>query len=1735
MAVPQTNPIYGPLNTAEPDQEAQFNVSPIIAPHEEPMSVDTSTRSVAPVSSPETVEKRTFKVKYGLDEILKKTKDEIFQDLTQGDEPKLREQAAAEVDKRKAAGLENLLKQTIEKKGSVLSPEETAGLTTIVMGMSENTNPDTVFEEAYGKQFVATLDRTAAAKPDSVLNDAKQKFPEETAAIMNDHSSLVTKREIISTYLEDVEDELKHQGWLGWGYDQAKYLIPGYTDVQLRGAAPKTGVFAGVGLGENLDRQRIELLRLPANQLQEELRKIVEPMRKGMLGGNPTIAADFLRSMQGMSTDDVVIKNVTLPLDIAGLGAGKAAVRGLKRVLITKSDEQILKDTKQAAEDMAKASGDPGVSKSTMEAAAGDLEQSAVTRSTANFVGDVHGMSDPTKRALDALSDGFRTDLQDIRSRPGRYGQDIVNRIEEQSNTIVGSVLDVAQKISKVERLPEVMSNETAVRLIIDGMKDTYRGLKNTVIDTSRPYRENIAGNWFVDFHLGNADGTYFTQRSVAENFIDFHGLKSAEVVPGTAGAKTKASKAVANIERQIAFAEEGVRKIEARVKANTYSTPEKAARDQETLQFLKEEAIPSYKAKLAPAKAQKATVEQQGLGYYVKITKPINETDDIVRDVIAQTTNTKIPENTISAFFNAWGGKYRTPEETLSKAERANRLIATYTPSEIFEVLAKNAPTINKIATAKPARFSKGRQKWEEFQRVLENGQELWDAQSKQKGYFFKSPGELEEAYMSWFKRMPDQDEIAAYFEFKRGMEIDRVFRNIAEHRNQTRLGAETHKVISSDPTGKAIPTPEFSAMTQKKIGGSSGNVAIIGEKYGFEKVRNLGDMSVKDKEAFQELIDSGEWKYLKLYNTDLRPFKGYGNIGDNKIQYVLAKTTETRDLDWNHIPRRGGGHVEYEHPYYIKQAKIKNDDISHDNWYEGDTTIMPMQVHGMARDVAKKLDTVRKYLADKNETAAREFSNKNLHLEWDTVQSWFKGEKLPTGEWRGARLSLNEPIQVVQRNKAIVDVDNSLATRYKNFRNGNKEGNPARQNRVEFSEERDAFDVFTLEDKGTARNPLYNIIQAEKVDPITSLNRGLTRIAKSNFMDDYKTMSVEHWLQQAKNFLNASESEIRHSPFYWYREAKFLPGVDPYVKARLEAAKAHIDQLIQQPSETASKLHILSQKLSDAAYDKLGANSVLTPEWDLAKLRDPFAFIRSVVYHAKMGLWNIPQFIVQAGNYSNILGIAGPKYATPGTLGAQLHFWSRANSSPEIVNFLDKMASKMYIPGTARWKPGEFKEAFEEFKKTGFGNVGGEYAALDDPMNQKVVSTAGQTFLDSSTFFVRNGERNSRYGAWYTAFKEFRDIKPTGRITEADRADILQRADLLNINMSRASSSALHTGAMSIPTQFYTYQIRLTELMAGSRLTKEEKARLFLTNSLLYGIPMGAGVSGVPFSGYFREKMMEHGYVVGDNFFSSAAMEGLLTAIGAVVSGKGDPQAGTWYDFPERLGTKGFEFLGGINRSDKTWLDVVGGPAWSLIKGTAEQSDGFLRVMGNLVRDDGDLFQPVPEDFIDPLKEISSVNSAFRALAAFHTGRWISKKEAWLADTTPFQAVFAGVVGFKDQRINDIQTMRNSLSHQKDYEKYVEKQFQQEFRRAVIASQDGNEELANKFFTRAKVLLTIGGYPEDQISSVVNRASQDNKSILDKVTFDFYRKRPTEQKDIGLDALQRSERVKAKQRGEE
>jgi len=154
---------------------------------------------------------------------------------------------------------------------------------------------------------------------------------------------------------------------------------------------------------------------------------------------------------------------------------------------------------------------------------------------------------------------------------------------------------------------------------------------------------------------------------------------------------------------------------------------------------------------------------------------------------------------------------------------------------------------------------------------------------------------------------------------------------------------------------------------------------------------------------------------------------------------------------------------------------------------------------------------------------------------------------------------------------------------------------------------------------------------------------------------------------------------------------------------------------------------------------------------------------------------------------------------------------------------------------------------------------------------------------------------------------------------------------------------------------------------------------------------------------------------------------------------------------DHAPRLGTKGFEFLGQATNPDKGFLDMAGGPIYSIAKETWKASDGLMYAMGSMLRGDGEVFPMVMEDVADVAKEVSSFNAGYRVYAAMNFGRWVNKKDAYLTDASTGQALFSAIFGVKDVTINDINIMSNSIKQQADYEKIVEEQFRQEFRRGL------------------------------------------------------------------------------------
>ncbi len=479
-------------------------------------------------------------------------------------------------------------------------------------------------------------------------------------------------------------------------------------------------------------------------------------------------------------------------------------------------------------------------------------------------------------------------------------------------------------------------------------------------------------------------------------------------------------------------------------------------------------------------------------------------------------------------------------------------------------------------------------------------------------------------------------------------------------------------------------------------------------------------------------------------------------------------------------------------------------------------------------------------------------------------------------------------------------------------------------------------------------------------------------------------------------------------------------------------------------------------------------------------------------------MGLFSIPQILVQGQTYTNILGIAGPTRAMQGTTAALMWQFTRRNASEAFINALDKHATKF------GWGDGQFIAARKDAMDTGFLNVGREYSMIDDPMSNKMFKTAWGKFLDFGAWPFTEGERNVRAGAWFTAWKEYAEASGKTVMNNTDKLKILDRASLLNGNMNRASNALYQRGWGAFPTQFFTYTIRQAELMWGKRLTPIEKGRLLITNAMMYGIPVGLGITGLP-SDVIRQNMIQNGYTPGQNqvesFFTEGAMSQLIASM-----------TGTYYNVGERA-TPVYDLLYG----DKPTWEMVMGASGSTLASVFESFNPFYQRVMSTFRGDPGGFNIMAEHYAQIAKEAGSFNNTWRSYVAATTGRLITKKGETLSGKMDlFSSILMGSTGLQPQEATDMYLMSAAAKAEKETQQWAEKRFIEEFHRGLEAYDNKDLSNGNAFMANAFAYSDMFAPDEDKPAWMA-RAAKGWETIIDRTKESFGTKHvPPQLKDV-------------------
>lgn len=1675
-------------------------------------SIDTGSYST-PVT-PEVAADRAFKAHFGLGTVLDKGYEDIYSTIVNGGEKDIRREAASSLDEKNARARQQLIMQLANKR--VSAEEFNAAMDPEVPG-NKPVDPESVIERGWGHAYMSTLDiANSYMDNNTILSSAKQDFPNIVEQKVQAGADIASKRAYLATLAQDTKAKIDNQSWAGWGLDLGLTFVGPYNQYMMRGNTPGTGYLEGGGLlGSNLDAQTNELLLMPFDQFKQKAKDIVDNLN----AHNPQLAMRFIDAAFGQSSGERFLANMFTPLDIAMIPGVTSLGRGLVRKM------GVLNDSTKAVKDMVEANAS---TQAEMLNAAGNPKEAAIKQTASNIVEGLKGTSmDPIKRVLQPVTTNMRVDLDTAKSNPGRFGQEIVNRMSESAEKDIDNLQTVVSTALKPDRLADVVMAEAQVRKLEQGMRDNYRGPSSKLIDIEGPFRENVTNTRWYNYLIGREDGSLFRSREQAANDAKLNGL-ILEATPHD----------LPNMYQRI-----------LEMKADLKAGPSMDADTAELNRFAEMPkqlaALEREHADLAKrgpggytiVEAQGPTIDQQGLGFYIRQTAPLNENMRAVWDTMGQIEGSKLP----ASWVNATVGWLRTPEDTLSQIENMQRKIATHGPAVLLQFAKESAKDVEKL----PGKF------WKDWERTVDFARKAIDPKDGQPGYFFEHPQELEDFYQMVFKRLPEMPEIEAYFTFKRNNEIDRVFREISMFRNKARIGVEQHRFYHLDDQGNRVYTDFVDGIIQKEFPGGEATVVRINDKQGSEQIfstNGINALTSAKRKALEKDVSEGREYVIKFFDPDLKPLRDYGDkVGNDRVQYVITKNLETRPLELGQqVNRRGGGHFDYDYNLWLKQAVVEWDKTIGKWIYLGDRTVMPFNNGKLARDIGDHFEKVQDLIKAKRLPEAKDYVENHLNMPWEEHYAHYQKTKDAAGKDVGPMLDKTMPFHVVPNGKLISDLDNSLFKRPE-FLNkkgesilidGTREGSPARQFQVQYTGARDAINVHTINDKGTKGNPIYQYEPAEFVDPLPTLHRALNRVINSVYMDDMKAYSVMHWIKEATPYLRGEQKDFEHAPFYHFAEPKFRSGVEtqhPQIYRALIDARDKINQFVGTPSKVDTFLHSAGQKLADATYGKYGQKAAAIPEAMIPYLKDPLAFIRTMTFHLKMGLFAVPQFFTQLTTFSNVMALGGIRNALPVTGATLLHQWSRMNASPEILAGLDKMASNM------SWKPGQWLEAHELSKQTGFFTLGNEHAFIDTPWRAKVVQGVGGKLLDWGETFFREGALNTRYAAFYMAYKEFRDggggkagfKGSSGKIGDQELTEILSRAALLDHNQSRASSSVLHTGVMAPAGQFLAYSMRITEMMLGKRLTIAEKARLFTTSAALYGIPIGGlGLFGVPVADYLKTKAKEQGYVVGDNYINSLLMEGGMSALGAVITGNGDASAGNWYNF-SKFGTKGIDAISDSMNSDKTIWDIFGGASISTVGNFWKQSSGLRAAMGSMIMGQTDKIPLKLTDLTDMTNEAAIVNDTKRWLIALHTANWVSKNETVLqSGITPGNATFMSALGISNQRTADLTITSKAIKAQKELEETGLQQFVKNMHRHWEALADKNEGQADAFLRTAYGWLEKTGYPQVKRPAAMTAALEGQQDLVNRLDDSYYtRNVPSGAENVRTDAYRTIQQINKKQ----
>lgn len=1565
---------------------------------------------------------------------------------------------------RKAIQWETQKQDLISRLLSSASPETSQQDLDFLMGMSavdaeevananalynrDRQSPNAILETEYGKKFMRTVvnnDKTSS------FFKAEQENPEQANQYLDAFEWGAARNTVAAKLAEEADEAWKNESLGQKALDIGGTLVPVWSNYRLSNVvkqAPATSLIPGT----NIQEQISYLHSLSPDEFAKQAKAAVDSIP------NTLLRSQFAHALLKFGDSDAGVANLNTTLDVidtaTGVGAlAKAGVKAGARAAARRA-----------------ASVEDGPSQTLRGVLKGALKSSARSDVDLAEVAEKTGMF--RESALLKMVKGAK-DLADripAISNPRNWYDGGTNLAREVQERLQKRASNRALYIEQALESPTVA--RTSEQRVADVAEAALRDLEadvrpsGTILDLDNGKPVYTVEQQSIDALKAQQD-EWIQRLKTAKETQNLPVIKAAEKTIKDIAAKISASTNPTN--RGTDFVLNPAERNLANVNSITIKIGDKNGLlfdNQAIAERWKQDNLASYKD---------AVVVQHGNKYYVELTKDLPDQIDNFKHA-----DVPLQDKAADGWLNALLGGFRSPAHSMGEASTQGRLVATHGREEFVQALQEILKPIGSLA--------KNQKK--ELEYMLKKNRDFVNDVTGERGRYFNSQLEFEDAFRNKFNKLPTEQQVDAYNAYIQANDLDWVVRSAGWYRDKVRAGIENFGLSFTFDGANVEGAAKTRTRVKFNVEGREVkdvprdlkyrfNIAVVDEDNGSVNVFSNFTESLDNIASIDTKLANG-YKVIQVADANLRVPNGRGMRG---VAFVVIKdfTRERLSIEG---PYKAGGHVVNRYSHYVKQGNVSTGSDGK-KYYTGDTAVFSAPTAKVAKARAEAAETARQMLRA-NDPALDAFVSKHLGMSGDAYRKLFRPTKNRRGELVPG-LDLEVPFVATRAGERTVGNARYAQLYGDQFVDTvNSPYNLYTEMDRTFSGERESGNIPVLVEEGGVKQVLDD---GSLLDPLETLERAAQNMVDLRTKRDFILRSAQDWVADFAHLLKKPDERSITDPVSTMAQADYIEGISWQDRRNADLARRQIMTFAGSLNKEERWNETIAARLLDLAYEKGGARGMeLMETWMIPYVTNPMKLpnmFRKMATHLKLGFGNPVQLFLQAQTTANIVAIS-PRNGLHA--GAAYPAIRAALLSPTM---LKGATSRAALVG---WKADEFTEMMESMVRNGWHKIGGTHSVVDELAVPQMVRRNGKTAADASLFFFREGEKIPRTISWATAYLDWKRANPGKALDRAAEAYIIKRADALNNNMSSANNAMWQRGPVAIPSQFFAYNIRLMESYFGKTLTKTEKARLFATHAALYGVPVATGgaIAVAPVYDIVKQSLMERGIKYDDTGFE-AVMEGIPSVI---LEAMGGPEL----DVGARYGTGGITVFRDWIRDEKGIGEIALGASGSVaVDVAASLAPAFKAVLG-LATDSPDdtLYYTTPEMVVKTIQNISGVSNAIKLIWAANTGKWMSKYGRVVDNVETGDAFWMALTGANTQQINEMYIMKDIHKDFMDARRAASLQLNEMLAAAFRNREDGDDrqEALRKF----RAIAVASGFDQNEITTLIRNALR-NQSEPDQV----------------------------------